>query len=73
MSETIRLKVISEYRAGALYYAAGSTIDAPVETALWLMRDAPGCFELIVEAQPAKAFDGPPADKMVKAPGRKKR
>lgn len=62
MAETIRLKVKQEYRAGALYYAAGSIIDVPAEAGNWLMRDAPGCFELYIE----KGLDRPPADKMLR-------
>ena len=62
------MRVVEEYRAGALYYAAGSIIDVPAESGEWLMRDAPGCFELHIE----KGLDRAPADKMMRQPKVKK-
>lgn len=63
--DTIKLKVVEDYVNKDLRYGAGSVIDVPEVLGLWLMRDAPGCFERIAPAVPSeKAITAAPADKM---------
>lgn len=68
---TLRAK--TEYRNGprGLHYKPGQEFDADDALYLFLMADAPGCFEPVQDA-PAKAepkaVDAPPADKMVRRP-----
>lgn len=65
----------SEYVNGprGLHYRPGETFDATDAEYLFLMADAPGCFEAYVEVEPeGKAIDAPPADKMLRQPKAKK-
>jgi hypothetical protein len=60
-----KLKALEEYRGGAqrnLYFAAGQEFEADDDLYLFLMADAPGCFEQV------KAIDAPPVDKMLHKP-----
>lgn len=63
------LIAVHEYVNGprGLYYRAGQTFDVTDAEYLFLMADAPGCFEPYV-----KAIDAPPVDKMLRAPKAKK-
>jgi hypothetical protein len=71
MAQSIRLKVIHDYRCGALYYESGSVIDVPADTGAWLQRDAPEAFVPYKEPE-EKAPEAPPMDKMMnRAPRRK--
>ena len=60
-----KLKVVSEYRAGDVSYPLGEVITVEDDRADFLMRDAPGCFEVYAEPV-AKEIKAAPADKMVK-------
>jgi hypothetical protein len=61
-----------------LHFDGPGVIDIDEAKAQFLLRDAPENFEVAVAAIPvpvevvAEAFDAPAADKMVKAPSRKK-
>lgn len=54
-----------------LHYHAGEVITVTDAAYLFLMADAPGCFEPEVEPE-VKALDAPPADKMLRQPKAKK-
>ena len=72
---TKKLIAVGEYTNGprGLHYQPGETFDATDAEYLFLMADAPGCFEAHVEPEPAgKALDAPPADKMMRQPKVKK-
>jgi hypothetical protein len=63
----MKLKVLFRYRSNLAQYEAGTVIDVDLETAKFLDRDAPGCFE-VFESEPepeTKELDQPPADKMI--------
>jgi hypothetical protein len=108
----MQLRVVSQYVNRNVGYQPGQIIDVSPEEAVWLMTDAPSCFEEVVEVpaesksdssdqgdgqsgegeqpnpdtQPdgseddesdedesaGKDVDGPPADKMVKEPPKRK-
>lgn len=57
----MRLKVKALYRCRDVRYEPGE-IDVPDDAAAWLLRDAPGTFEVVQD----KAMERPPADKMVR-------
>lgn len=61
-----------EYTNGplGLHYGVGETFDASDALYLFLMADAPGCFEEY--RAPVKALDAPPVDKMLRQPKVKK-
>ena len=63
-----KLKVLSDYKSSLGAWPAGAEIEVEKWLADHLMRDAPGCFEVVVE----KALDEPPEDKMVKSAPKKK-
>lgn len=72
---TKKLIAKHEYTNGprGLHYRAGETFAATDAEYLFLMADAPGCFEVYVEPEPtAKAIDAPPVDKMLRQPKAKK-
>ena len=46
----MKLKVVSTYIAGNVNYPAGVSIEVDAERGAFLLRDAPGCFE-VVEAE----------------------
>lgn len=48
------LKVLSEYKNKNLHYLPGSTLNLDSDEEAFLLRDAPGCFEVITESAPAK-------------------
>jgi hypothetical protein len=86
MAETVKLYLLQEYISRGVHYKAGETIEVDRDTALFLQRDAPGCFAPVSvgmklkieadgeekEATIEKSFDAPPAHKMVKKPAKKK-
>lgn len=43
----MRLRVVADYQAGVRRYRAGEVIEAGERLAEFLLRDAPGCFEVI--------------------------
>lgn len=60
-----------------LYFDAGQVYEMDPEKAAWLMRDAPGCFELVREPEPEpepkprtrrKSVKKPPQNKAVLEP-----
>ena len=63
----------AEYHNGprGLHYVPGDAIEPTDAEYLFLMADAPGCFETAPEPT-AKAIDAPPADKMLRQPKAKK-
>ena len=71
MAETVKLYLLQEYISRGVHYKAGETIEVDRDTALFLQRDAPGCFAP-VNAPEVKAVEAPPVDKMVKKPAKKK-
>jgi hypothetical protein len=78
----VRLHVLADYRSREVAYVEGSTIEVLTTDADFLLRDAPGCFEIFKpeapeapqtpetpeepEAPEGKAPKGPAKDKMVK-------
>lgn len=64
----MKLLLLEDYYSSRGGYKAGQVIDVPDRDALWLLADAPGCFEVVEE----KAMDAPPVDKQIKRPARKK-
>lgn len=68
-----KLIALSEYTNGprGLHYRPGEVITVTDAEYLFLMADAPGCFEQYVEPE-GKALDAPPADKMLRQPKVKK-
>lgn len=67
----MKLRVLGSYRNDArdIAYVPGTVIEVEPQLGAYLLADAPGCFEWYVEA---KAPSGPPADKAVKSPPRRK-
>lgn len=63
----------AEYHNGprGLHYVPGDVIEPTDADYLFLMADAPGCFEAFVEPE-RKALDAPLADKMLRQPKVKK-
>jgi hypothetical protein len=72
MAETVKLYLLQEYISRSVHYKAGETIEIDRETALFLQRDAPGCFAPVEWLNARKAVEAPPVDKMVKKPAKKK-
>lgn len=74
MAETVILYLLQEYISRGVQYKAGTTIEVDRDTALFLQRDAPGCFAPVERklAPEVKEFVAPPVDKMVKKPAKKK-
>lgn len=68
-----KLIATSEYTNGprGLHYVPGDVIEPTDAEYLFLMADAPGCFEIAPEPT-VKAVDAPPADKMLRQPKAKK-
>lgn len=64
-----KLVALSEYTNSprGLHYRPGEVFDVTDADHLFLMADAPGCFEPYV-----KAIDAPPVDKMLRQPKVKK-
>jgi hypothetical protein len=50
----MQLKVVSPYRAGQVFYPEGQIIHVTEAEAAFLMRDAPGCFEVYELPAPKK-------------------
>jgi hypothetical protein len=69
-----KLRALAAYENGprGLHYKAGDEFEATPQLALFLMADAPGCFEPVVEVVDVKAVASPPVDKMVRTPKGKK-
>jgi hypothetical protein len=70
--KAVKLLVKAHYRSRDVILAAGSQIEVPQDEAEFLLRDAPGCFEVVGAAPPVeeeKAPDEPPVDKMVRREG----
>lgn len=68
-----KLKVLSEYIGRGMHFPVGTVLEADDALALFLLADAPGCFEEMTdETQEMAAIDAPPKDKMVRAPKGKK-
>lgn len=61
-----KLKVVSEYIGRGMHFPAGQILEPDDDLYLFLMADAPGCFEQV------KEIVAPPVDKMVHAPKAKK-
>lgn len=58
-----KLRCVQEYRNGArgLHYEPGQEFVATPQLRLFLLADAPGCFEVVkAAAVEVKAFDQPP-------------
>lgn len=74
MAEKVSLYLLQEYISRGVHYPAGTTIEVDLETALFLQRDAPGCFAPVnvPPAKEARAAEAPPVDKMVRLPAKKK-
>ena len=76
--DLVRLKALGRYRNRDVYYQPGTVIELPADQAAFVLRDAPGCFEVVQppvvenDEPDAKALDAPPQDKMVKRPPIKK-
>lgn len=73
----MKLKVLSPYRSQHTEYLAGSVIEIDPVAGEFLMRDAPGCFEVFDKnpIQPeveTQEIETPPADKMIRRGGRSK-
>jgi hypothetical protein len=66
----MRLRCIREYVNGprGLVFQVGEELEPSPQLRLFLLADAPGCFEVVE----VKAPDAPPADKAVRAPRVKK-
>ena len=65
----MKLTVISNYRNQHTEYLIGSVIDIDDTAGEFLMRDAPGCFEVVkpeVEEPVEKEIGSPPVDKMIR-------
>ena len=45
----MKLRCISTYRAAGAAYDVGAVVECSEERGAWLQRDAPGCFELILD------------------------
>jgi hypothetical protein len=62
----MKLKVLLNYKSNVAQYVAGVvTAELDQKTAEFLLRDAPGCFEVFEPEPEAKELDQPPADKMI--------
>lgn len=69
----MKLYVLANYASRNTQYAAGCVIEVDAAKAAFLMRDAPGCFAVEEEPEPKeKAFERPPADKMLRRPRKAK-
>jgi hypothetical protein len=74
----MKLRCIAPYKNGpmGLAYQVGDEFEPSPQLRLFLLADAPGCFEVVKAASTvedrAKALDEPPADKAIKAPRAKK-
>lgn len=66
------LHVLSTYRSASASYEAGDVIEVSEALGQHLLIDAPGCFAIEAPADEAKAPTEAPADKMIKAPARRK-
>jgi hypothetical protein len=44
----MKLKVVSPYKSSSTVYEVGQVLDLPDNMAAWLLRDAPGCFEVLL-------------------------
>jgi hypothetical protein len=66
----IRLQVVSTYRARQVAYQKGTIIEVTEDEAEFLLRDAPGCFEIAPDIPRADEppADEPPAGKAPKRP-----
>lgn len=79
----VKLLVKKHYRSREIDYPEDKTIEVPENEAEFLLRDAPGCFEVVIEKavkapedkkEPEdnkgdeKAVDDPPVNKMVDEP-----
>lgn len=73
-----KLRANADYENGPrkLHYRRGEEFEASDDLMLFLMADAPGCFEVVTPLAPveppAKALDAPPNDKMLRKPKAKK-
>lgn len=67
----MKLRCIANYRndARGLVYRVGDELEPDKELEVFLLSDAPGCFE---EVKPRKQVRKPPVDKAVKAAPRDK-
>ena len=45
--DIVRLKVLSNYRRQQVAYVVGTIIEVREDEAEFLLRDAPGCFEVV--------------------------
>lgn len=62
----MKLKVLLNYKSNVAQYVAGVvTAELDQKTTEFLLRDAPGCFEVFELEPEAKELDQPPADKMI--------
>jgi len=60
----MKLYVDKKYRNREVEYTAGKTIEVPEDEAEFLLKDAPGCFE-VVEEKAEKAVKAPEVNKMI--------
>jgi len=60
------LRCLNPYRNRDEHIPAGTIIELDEARAVWLMRDAPGCFEFYQPNAEAKMLEEPPEDKMIK-------
>jgi len=69
----VKLKVLKRYKTVAFDYAAGATITVGNEFGLWLLADAPGCFQEIVPDGPHfEAFVEPAQDRKMRGRPKKR-
>lgn len=64
----VKLWVEKHYRSRDIDYPEGKTIEVPEDEAEFLLRDAPGCFEIVTEKTAEKAVKAPEVNKMVEEP-----
>ena len=45
----MKLRCVSRYSAAGVVFEAGAVLECDVARGEWLMRDAPSCFEVVLE------------------------
>lgn len=68
----VELEVVEDYRAGKESYRAGTTIHVSEQRAMFLMKDAPGCFQEPKPKRGRPAKDDGEETKEVKSPPKNK-